>query len=396
MASLVTTATPVTWTRKEELVAIRETLHSKEIQTCNRSSIQVQISASPWRRATLRFHLRDDYPKRPCILELDAPHFAPKVSAKLMKACEARVIQCVAANEMQVLTTILYLKNIIETNLLLPCVDEVKKETKQAGILCKSMTMSEKKGLVRLQLENGAYHLTLDIKVSANYPAEEPKIIFRHSTFPKLITSVYHAQTSEIARRLVLGYTEEQAMRASDGLKRPPQQKQVKDSLSKVRVSNEKLSQLKNDVKVLKKMTKLRKESKMNKQTKHHLEQIKDKRSINQGHEAARRARRELRALVKDETNKEGKWAEEEARLNQIEEGVLQLNAKDSEPKRCVGIIIRFVTQQFVARVPQETCQGCQEPLLPVNPADATGMFDSKSKQRPRRVYCGHWWHTTW
>ena len=36
-----------------------------------------------------------------------------------------------------------------------------------------------------------------------------------------------------------------------------------------------------------------------------------------------------------------------------------------------------------------------QGKFIPEDLNDAKGIFDSKSKQRPRRVYCGHWWHTS-
>jgi hypothetical protein len=142
-------------------------------------------------------------------------------------------------------------------------------------------------------------------------------------------------------------------------------------------------------------MGELRKESQINKQRANQFKQQRNKRALNESHETARRARRELRNLVKDETKKEDRWQEEEARMNAIEEGVLQLNTSAQKAQRSVGIIISFIAEQFVGRIPQEICQGCKASLLPENPSDAKGIFDSKSKQRPQRVYCGHWWHTT-
>ena len=286
------------WTRKDELAKLRDTLHPKELNTCNRNTVQVTISITPYRRALVRFHLRDNYPEKPAIVELDAPMLAPGVTKKLLKACESRISLCASSGDMQVFNTVTFLKKVMNENKLLPCVDEVKKQTKQASTVCTNVAMSEKTGLVRLDFQNGKYAITMDLKIPDDYPAAQPVIKFRKSTFPKIITEVYHAQASEVARRLMLGYTEEQALRASDGLKRPPQKKRVKDPLSKVRVTTEKLSQLKNDVKVLKQMGELRKESQINKQRANQFKQQRNKRALNESHETARRARRELRRLA--------------------------------------------------------------------------------------------------
>mgnify|MGYP001188463971 CR=1 FL=1 len=394
----MTSLTTLSWTRKEELTKLRDTFHSKEIQTCNRNTVQITIAASTYRRATIRCHMRDNYPEKKVIIELDAPLLASGVQKKLLKACESRVTQCAVSNDMQVFNTVSYLKEIIHSNLLLSCVDEVKKQTKNAGnkdSICTNVAMSEKTGLVRLDFKNGKYEMTMDIKVPENYPSSQPKIIFRRSTFPKSINEVFHAQTCEIARRLVLGLSEEQALNASDGLKRPPQKKRVKDPLGKVRIDTDKIHQLNNDVKVLKRMSELRKESKMNHKKKNQYKQQRNQKALNEGNQAARNARKELRNLVKNETKKEDQWQLDEARMNAIEEGVLKLNASERAIIRPIGIVINFVTNKFVQRIPAAICEGCKENLLPEDPNDAKGIFDSKSKQRPRRVYCGHWWHTS-
>jgi hypothetical protein len=384
------------WTRMEELQKIRSTFHAKEILTCNRNTVQCTFVCSSWRRATIRFHMRDNYPEKTAIVELEAPMLANGVVKKLLKACESRVVLCAKSNDMQVVNTATYLKEMIKDNLLLPCIDEVRKESKQAiqNQTCKNVVLSEKTGLVRLDLQNELYSITVDLKVPTDYPSEEPKVIFRKSNFPITLTSIYHAQVSEIVRRCSLGYSEQQAMRGSDGLKRPPKQNRKNVPLSKVRVTTEKLTQLKSDVKVLKKIVDLRKGSKMSKEKANQYTQQRNRRALNEGNESARRARRELRDLVKDETKKEDKWQAEEAKMNAIEDGLLILNASDILPTRSVGLAIKFIINQFVGRLPNEICQGCNKILLAPNPNDAKGLFDKKSKQRARRVYCGHFWHT--
>ena len=47
--------------------------------------------------------MRDNYPEKKVIIELDAPLLASGVQKKLLKACESRVTQCAVSNDMQVL-----------------------------------------------------------------------------------------------------------------------------------------------------------------------------------------------------------------------------------------------------------------------------------------------------
>ena len=105
MASLVTTTTPpppTHWSRKDELEKIRSTFHPKEILTCNKSLCSLCFASSPFIRATIRFHLRDNYPEKMAIVELDTPLLASGVGKKLLKACEDRVALCASSNDMQV------------------------------------------------------------------------------------------------------------------------------------------------------------------------------------------------------------------------------------------------------------------------------------------------------
>ena len=103
-----------------------------------------------------------------------------------------------------------------------------------------------------------------------------------------------------------------------------------------------------------------------------------------------RRARRDLKNLVQDETRKEKEREAEDARVAAIEAGFLQLNAQDMRPTRSVGVVAHFIARSLVERLPAATCQGCGERLLAADPAAAVAV--SKA-QRATRVYCGCWWH---
>ena len=418
----------IAWTLSDELSRVKEAFSNRELQTCSKSIVQCTLTKSAYRRATARFHIMDGYPGKLAIVQLEAPLLAPGVLKKLTKACETRVSMCAASGNMQILGALNHLKEILSENKLLPCVDEARKQYKELfasvpsseSILshaasssstaakasgshthmarCTDFQLREKSGLVRFVLENAdpSYGLTLDLKVDDNYPLSPPKVALRHSTFPTSVTRIFQAQINEIVRRCSLGLTEEQALAGSNGIKRPPSSKEGKGKGSKgtVRVTVDKLSQLKGDVRVLKKMGELASRSQLSKNKVNQYKQQGDKRSLKEGRAAASRARRELRDIVKAETAKEEAWAKEEARLDDIEAGILDLNAgKGSGPTRSVGVVIRFVVESFVGRMPQEFCQGCNLKVLPADRNKANEVFKEGSKSRVHRLYCGHWWH---
>ena len=436
-----------TWTAAQELSQIRAAFSARELVTCSPQIVQCALAFSAHRRAMARFHLKAGYPReKHAIVELDAPNLAPGVRKKLARACERRVETCARSGDMQVLGALLHLKEILGTNKLLVCVDEARRQYKELfaavppssspsvlamavaeasapsasaeasaasgggeakesrgashSARCVDFQLREKTGLVRLVLESvdRPYGLTLDIKVDDNYPVSAPSIALRKSTFPASVTRIFQAQVEEIARRCALGLTPDQALAGSNGIKRPPASKHGTNNnggrAAGGRLTVDKLSQLKGDVRVLKKMGELSSRTKLSKNKVNQYTQQGDKRSLKSGRAAARNARRELKGLVKSEAAKEEAWAKEEARLDDIESGALDLNAGDGRcPTRSVGVVIRFVVESFVGRVPHELCQGCGKSAIPMDREAAQGMFKKGSKSRTHRLYCGHWWH---
>ena len=422
------------WSAPDERARLRETFSERELATCSAGIVQCTLAGSVYRRATARFHLKEGYPAtKHAICELDAPLLAPGVRKKLLKACEARVKACAAAGEMQVLGALVHLKEILRTNRLLSCVDEARKQYKDlfsaspsspsvlaaaaaaaapsgkggglggAGatpkpVRCTDFQLREKTGLIRLVMEcvDRPYAVTLDIKVDDDYPITPPKATLRKSTFPATVTRIFQAQVEEIIRRCSMGFTAERALEGSNGIKRPPPRKDKEKNVVKGggRVTVDKLSQLKGDVRVLKKMGELSSRSQMSKNKVNQYTQQGDKRALKNGRAAARDARRELRGLIKSETAKEQAWAKEEALLDDIQSGNLDLNAGNGpRPTRSVGIIIGFVAKSFLGRVPYERCQGCNKSVVPKDQKEAQAVFKKGSKLRVQRLYCGHWWH---
>ena len=381
------------WTLADDLEQVRAIIgkstadsRGEALRCCSQELVHCVFTANRYRKVNLRLHLKGYPEQRSPIVEMDSAYIRPGVVKKLTKAVEARIADAAKAGDMQILAAVTFLRKTVMENRLLCCMDEVRKEQKAMGNTCSKLVTKDDSGLIRFSLANGAYKLTLELRIPDGYPAGQVSVTLRKSNFPKSVLHVYQAQADEIARRCALGYSEEQAIRGSSGLERPPEKK---SSVKKaVRLDAKKVNQLKNDVRVLKKVNDLSGAKEMSKQKRLQFTQSGNRRGLREGYESARRARRELRQLVKTEGDKEAKWAAEEQR-EAASAGAL--GASDST--RSVAPIIRFIARRVVKKLPQETCQGCKARLLPDDPATAADVFKSANKKRARRVYCGHWWH---
>jgi len=53
---------------------------------------------------------------------------------------------------------------------------------------------------------------------------------------------------------------------------------------------------------------------------------------------------------------------------------------------------VKFLIEGFVGRMPVEKCQACSKNVMPQNP-QAPALVSLGHKNRPMRVFCGHWLH---
>ena len=168
-------------------------------------------------------------------------------------------------------------------------------------------------------------------------------------------------------------------------------------------ITNDLTKQLKNDIKFLKKVSKivsrtfkwlnLFKESN-NKKLYTIPRQVSDLKTVNEdkgkrnqffehSKEVRKAARRELRQLKKAEIQKEKQWQEVEAMRQAKEDAELNAKAVNGEgPTNSIGPLIDFVSSHFVLRLPAELCQGCNKRLLPDDPTMAAAIFEADNKKR--------------
>lgn len=55
--------------------------------------------------------------------------------------------------------------------------------------------------------------------------------------------------------------------------------------------------------------------------------------------------------------------------------------------------VVEFLLNRYLLRLSAESCPACEKSVLPADPALAMEFATTKSKSRPERVFCGHWYH---
>lgn len=150
---------------------------------------------------------------------------------------------------------------------------------------------------------------------------------------------------------------------------------------------------LKRDVTVLKQMSELRDVT------------AKTSTSAYDGVKAERKAaRKDLKRLTRAEIAHD---EEELQRLVELEEqemiSLLRTQMSDTATPSLLPVV-KFIVEEFVCRLPNEPCQSCLQPVLPIMPAasiDIDNLADKEAKKirkgwiqkRPVRTFCGHWLH---
>ena len=135
------------------------------------------------------------------------------------------------------------------------------------------------------------------------------------------------------------------------------------------------------------------------------LKQIKDIREAtvsktkpfqHEKHAVAERkeARKMLRRLAAvesaaDQEEEEAQRAAEEAEMSAL----MRLKCNENSTPSLLPTV-KFLIESFVARMPVEACQACKKNVMPLNP-QAPALINPGHKNRPIRVFCGHWLHHT-
>lgn len=332
----------------------------------------------------------------------------------------------------QIIAAFRFLAHFIDSNKFLPCWRELKDCTDMVQNLnqknqeCKknisttktkintasTVSCNELTGKIRLKLCHNRYHYSCSIQINDAYPntctiAEWGKACLLkmiNTNLPPKIEVMMSMQAQDLVRKMQDGMSYDDAFNASNPIREPKDfRKQAAKDVT-VRLTQEKLKSLKQDVETLKVVGNLR-----------HVDA--DSVSWNakmKAHGAKERkdARRNIKKITESEIAKDMAAEEKDKRWQIDEKACLagyDISAFDgSNPQPSLKALVRFLIDR-IWRLPEDQCPVCSTLVLPANPDELLTLYKSsksdceserakkdrkRAKQkRPIRPICGCWYH---
>ncbi len=339
------------------------------------------LRRTAYSRVQLRIlYTATNYPEEAPVVELTSPTLPAPLLRNKEKECQDKAKECLGRGQAHAIYQ--HMHHFIHENMFIPC----WKEVKQISTLCEGkgqIGANEKEGIIQLRLRERNYRQAINLRVPANYPEEGVAVEITQSSFPLEILIMYKAQSDEISRRCVSGFSPEQALQGSNAQRMQGLNEKSSSGESKERITAGNLKNIKHDVNVLKQMSDLRS-----------VNSAKDKRNQGTVHSTAERrdARKDLRKLAKAESEAD---AEREKELKEQEQREMQelMGTKPSDTAQpSLLATARFLIEEFSLRLPHERCQNCARFIFPDDPSSAA-LTEAGNKDKPVRTYCGHWLH---
>jgi hypothetical protein len=364
----MTTSTTNNVSIQQEIDAARKACPQIQIPTTVTTDfVQVMYECTPTRRVKATLTFPQGYPTVPLIVDVTTGWgmIVPGLKRKLDKEL-TRIAQQHVHDQQQVVAVLKHLQSTIDTNLLYPCWRELKqsitvlqqltespsKNAKGSGIL----STNETKGLIKLKLVHGRYHVTYNITINEGYPTTtsihdwgKACDIEKSSTnIPPAIERILTQQCQALVRHLQDGMPSDEAVRTVV----PSIQSQ---SPSKVKQPTKATSNKKKD-------------------------------------QASHSSNEEIKA-------KEA-WQQEEAkRISSYE-----IPSYDgSHPQPSLLPLVEFMIAT-IQEFPGQHCPVCEKSIVPTDPTALAALYTSSSsksalsttqqQKRPVQPTCGCWYHT--
>ncbi|CAM9167382.1 unnamed protein product [Pylaiella littoralis] len=383
-----------------ELEDVRAMFPAPMIQAANSSFVQVVVMRTAYAKIQVRLQFPDDYPTTSTspIVELTSASLPQPFLRKLTKSAEeaARNFTTTATETgkskgeggtggrgraVAALTVVL---DAVNKNKFLPCWKELRKAATLVTSRGGEFRAEEATGLVTLRVRCGRYTVVALVRVPDRYPSEGCVVELKSHNFPAHIARRHLVQGEEIVRRCLYGYSPELALQTSNPIKMPPTKGEITAGPGNVRITSEHVRSLKHDVEYIKKAHELRDigEGKAKGCAKVATPSTQERRG----------ARRELKNLAKKEALSEEEQAKKLADLELKEQEELLHSQLSDTSQPSLLPLIDFLVNVFGWRLPQETCISCDKKVLPDDPRDPS-LKDPAHKDRPTRVFCGHWFH---
>eukprot|EP00941_MAST-03F_sp_MAST-3F-sp1_P000703 g703.t1 len=393
--------------------------------------VAITLSESRFRTVKIGFKFPPTYPDEPLLTELTShtigkgllrkwtflsDNVAKDIVSKAKKLPPSPPDNNCNSYE-QIIPCVLAIQKQLKTNLLAPALPEIRSLAKNPFENTK-LLLREDEGIIVAKSKIGQYNFVAEITVPPDYPDEAVSVQVKKSDFPWRLVQTALAQSREVARRCLLGFSVDAALSGGCGesWKGPPKGSKASGRKGKsaevpLDLSSKGFRDLKADVRMLKRRTDLKKVNTQRNEF--------DGRKYEHSSQARKFARRELRAIEEKELKKEeelAKKAREQALVRARAAGGLS-----DTPTLSLIPVIRCIIEKFVLRLCKEKCQGCGKKIIPADPVKLKQIYenvqsekkpikrsgggalrkcaavapevDLYDKARPERLYCGHYFH---
>eukprot|EP01071_Lankesteria_metandrocarpae_P004692 Lankesteria_metandrocarpae@DN3659_c0_g1_i1.p1 len=310
------------------------------------------------------------YPNRPLDLQFETKSLPDELIHKLQARSEADVALLAAEGKQQVVPVWRTLYNLFSSNLLILCTDEINKIKEQHIKDTNSdwLKISEKKGWLRLHIEEGTSGLEFKVQVPQRYPEDPVTVTCEWSTFPQHLNKLFFEQATSIARRCAQGCSAHLSVLNSDPAKPP-------DEVIRISTVNE----FKHDVKFFKERAEwdaVATNRKLRQQRK-----LFEKKEL-----ALEREKEALQAQIQSVEDANTAASEGSAAAN---------NSNSTSSSATIGTpslypVVEYLVKKFVRLLPVANCVVCGTKLAADGSCNAA-TFNSENP--PQRAYCGDWFH---
>jgi len=399
---------------EDEIAEIRKNYPKVNIKTSTKSFMIASYQRTQFTALTLTLTFPEGYPDHSLIIDINSDKIIPPGLKKKLEHDLAADLPL--GHHQQVITVITRLVQFINHNKFVPCWRELKQclsavksqnqHEDSSSAPKSSIKIFEGQGKIILKLHQGLYFYHCSIIVNDGYPSTTTheewgnacKLKMDKTNFPPKIEHMLTSQAKEVVRRMQDGMTSQMAADMSNPVNRPKNIENEKTKEVKVRLTGEKLKNLKKDVDT--------------------LSVVRDLREINttriQGNATvmarASKMKKEARRAVSKITNNElqkdkleesNEWEEEEKRR------LAQYDMKDGNPQPNLLALVKFLIDK-IQRLPLQICPCCKSSTLPKEPSKLKALYTPSSECktaaqkkarkearafRPIRCYCGCWYH---
>ncbi|OQR84304.1 hypothetical protein ACHHYP_13573 [Achlya hypogyna] len=208
--------------RSSEVATFRKLVPASDIETATLEQLQASFQYTRNRKLRLRLRFPDDYPRSELIIEILSPTLPDIALRRLTKFADAKASELAKEGLPQVQAIVELVQMSLAENKLLYAFDEIR----QLRLLAEAndgaiKLLNERAGRIKVVLRKDAYFFQANIKLDDHYPDSAITVACDESNFPPTVVDSLVKQANDMARRIALGYSADQALYASNPLKKP-------------------------------------------------------------------------------------------------------------------------------------------------------------------------------